>query len=359
MIGRTDDHIQLFLDCLEKQTLKNFEAIIADCYYKHQNNHVKNNTYKGKTYPFTIHHFQVKSPWLDRGCWAGQAPWNQSTMIADGELLCLFGDCCEPPENYLQNIWDWYKKGFWSMGLVIYKKNGRLFYINEEDLQNPIPDSDIAVWNQGIIKNVKILRERGVLKNLVRDSRWPFVENSSDGIVKLKGIKGGQQFHGYSSIPANALLEINGFDENFDGDKALGDTDFGIRLAQAGYDRELILDKDTIIYENAHYGIPEKLLFYEGNTIRSNYSLMILNQNKGRFKANDYHLSPDEVDWIHEHAKDWGFRDIDQRKNPLFKWWIENPPIFNLRELRWEVQEKMDNGIIEIPEYYGEKINED
>lgn len=351
MMGRQDDHIKLFLDCLEKQTFSDYEVIIADCCYKYQKNHVVENIYKGKEYPFKIYHFQVKSPWLERGCWAGQAPWNQGAMLSDGELLCLFGDCNEAPNDYLERIWNWYLKDYWAMGLVIYKKNGRLFYVTEKDLQDPIPDSDISVWKQGIIKNVKILRERGILKDLVRDSRWPLVESSSSGIVKLTGMNGGQQFHGYSSVPLQALLEVNGFDENFDGDKALGDTDMGIRLSMAGYSNQLLLDKNIIIYENCHHGISDKLLFYTGHAVRSNYSLMILNQSKKKYTANDYYLSTEEIDWICEHGKKWGFKK-DQRENPLFNWWVENPPLFNLKELRWEVQDKLDEGIIEIPKYY-------
>jgi len=354
MVGRTEDHIKLFLDSLETQTFINFEVIIADCYYKYRTNHISKNTYKGKTYHFKIIHFQVKSPWLDRGCWAGQAPWNQSILLSSGELLCFFGDCCETVPDYLERIWNWYMKGYWAMGLVIYKKNGGLFYIKEEDLQEPIPDSDINVWNQGIFKNIKILRERGILKDLVRDSRWPLVESSQTGIFSVKGEAGGQQFHGYSCIPLNAILEINGFDENFDGDKALGDTDTGMRLARAGYDKQLLLDKDITIYENAHYEIPQKLLFYQGQSIRSNYSLLMLNRLKGRFSANNYHLSNEDVDWICEHGKDWGFRDINPKDNPLFNWWVDNPPFFDLRELRWAVQDDLDDGIIKIPSYYGD-----
>jgi len=355
MVGRTEDHITLFLDSLEQQTLKKFEVIIADCYHKYRTDHIIEDTYKGKRYPFKIIHFQVKSPWLDRGCWAGQAPWNQSILLATGELLCFFGDCCETVPDYLERIWNWYVKGHWAMGLVIYKKNGDLFYIKEEDLQEPIPDSDINVWNQGIFKNIKILRERGILKDLVRDSRWPLVESSQTGIFSVKGEAGGQQFHGYSCIPLNAILEINGFDENFDGDKALGDTDTGMRLARAGYDKQLLLDKDITIYENAHYEIPQKLLFYKGKSIRSNYSLLMLNRLKGRFTANNYQLSNEDIDWICEHGKDWGFRDINPKDNPLFNWWVDNPPFFDLRELRWAVQDDLDDGIIKIPSYYGDE----
>jgi hypothetical protein len=295
---------------------------------------------------------KVNSPWLKHGAWAGQAPWNHGALLARGELFLTFGDCCELPPHYLERIWDWYTRGYWCMGLVVYKKAGRLYYIGEEDLIEPAPASSIETWRQGIRRNLKELRERGVIKDLVRDSRWTYVDNV--GVVKLKGRSGAQQFHGYASVPLQALLRINGFDENFDGDKSLGDVDCGIKLWMAGYDNVLVLDKDVWLYENAHKGVPEDVLWYKGPSIRSNFSLLCLNELKHRWRANSYRLTEEEVDWMCEHAKDWGFRDIDMKANPLFQAWLKNPPIFDLQELRWQVQNSLeeDSSYVEIPEYY-------
>jgi hypothetical protein len=354
MVGREqEDHIKLFLDSLAAQTFTDFEAIIADCIYDRREEHVENNSYKGRKYPFKIYHVPVRSPWLRRGCWAGQAPWNHTLLVANGELFLTFGDCCELPPHYLEHVWSWYEKGYWCMGLVIYKKADRLYYIGEEDLIEPAPHSSIETWSQGIRRNLKELQKRGVIKDLVRDSRWPLVENAS-GVAKLKGRGGAQQFHGYSAVPLRALLKINGFDENFDGDKALGDVDTGLRLRMAGYDNMLVLDREVWLYENAHYGIPEDVLWYKGPTVRSNYSLLTLNEMKNRWRANSYRLTPEEVDWICEHAKNWGFRNVDQKANPLFQAWLKNPPIFDLEELRWQVQNNLneDSSYVEMPEYY-------
>lgn len=357
MIGRSEDHIKLYLDLLKEQTLphEDFEVIIADCYYGLRQDHVVKNTYKGVEYPFKVIHFQVISPWIERGCWTGQAPWNQATMLANGELLCLFGDCCEPPSNYLENIWRWYEKGYWAMSLVIYKTGGRLALKDMLEEKGELgKHKDVLGEKTGILAFKKVV-EMGLdpKSRLIRDSRWPFVERTSSGVLKFKGETGGENFHGYSSVPLQALLKVNGFDENFDGDKALGDVDMGMRLARAGYHNQLLLDRNIWIYENAHYGIPDDFLTYKGTAIRSNYSLMMLNQRERRFRANSYRLSEEEVDFICEHSKSWGFKDIDQRANPLFQDWLLNPPIFNLQELRWDVQDKLEDGIIEIPDYYG------
>ena len=356
MIDRPDDHIKLFLDSLAKQTLApgEFEAIIADCYFTRRKQHIESNTYLGVKYPFDIHHFQVKSPWLDRGLWTGQAPWNQAALLASGEHLCLFGDCCEPPPEYLERVWYWYQHGYWAMGLVMYKTGGRLAV--KEDLKDSGAlgkYKDILGEEDGILAFKKVQEVGWDLgSKLIRDSRWPFIERVPQGIVRLKGRAGGEQFHGYSSIPLNIFIRMNGFDENFDGDKALGDCDMGIRLNTAGYSDVLLIDKDLWIYENAHYAVPEAVLFYKGPTLRSNYSLMLLNEEKKRWMANAYKLTEEDVDWICEHAKDWGFKDIDQKANPLFQWWWKNPPMFDLQDLRWTVQDKLEENVVDIPRYY-------
>jgi hypothetical protein len=332
MIERpNDDHIQLFLDSLEKQSFQNFEVIIADCIHNCRETTAQNNTYKDKHYSFNIIHFQVKSPWLDKGLWTGQAGWNQAALLAKGELFLTFGDCCEPPPHYLEKIWNWYLKGYWCMGLVIYKKGNKL-----------------------------LVKDELKAMTIVRDSRWPFVEKHGwdfiedvDGGKLLKGKSGAQQFHGYSCLPLEVLLKLNGFDENMDGDKALGDQDMGMRLWMAGYDNVLFLDPEVYIYENAHYSIPKEILWCEGPSIRSNYSLMELNRMKGRWRTNSYRLSQEEVEWMLEHGRQWGFPDKEAvRNNPNFQWWLNNQPIFNLSELRWQVQEKLEEEVVEIPKYY-------
>jgi len=360
MIGRPeDDHIQLFLDTLERQTFKSFEVVIADCIYDRREEHVEDNTYRNKKYPFQIYHIKVNSPWLKHGCWAGQTGWNHGALLANGELFLTFGDCCELPPHYLEKIWDWYMKGYWCMGLVIYKKAGKLFmYQDVEDEAEEDEEYEFyhninntrKSWARGIIGNLRELKRRGIIKDLVRDSRWIYVDKV--GVIKLKGRSGAQLFHGYSCLPLQALLKINGFDENFDGDKALGDVDTGIRLWMTGYDNVLVLDKDVWLYENAHKAVPEDVLWYKGPSIRSNFSLLCLNELKRRWRANSYRLTEEEVEWMVEHGKDWGFKDIDVKANPLFQKWLRNPPIFDLQELRWEVQDNLEDGIVELPEYY-------
>jgi len=365
MIERQEDHISLFLDSLEKQGFKDFEVLIADCIHDRRETRVSNyldkksNTYRDKTYPFDIIHFQAKSPWLDRGLWAGQCVWNQGILLARGELVLIFGDCSEPPPHYLEKIWHWYQKGYWCMGLVVYKKAGKILL--KDELKEMIPKYEETLGTKtGILAFQRLVNMGWDANDVIRDSRWVFAEKSGwafirnvDGAKVLRGKTGAQQAHGYSAFPLSALLRVNGFDENLDGDKALGDQDMGMRLWMAGYDNVLLLDPEVYIYENSHLGVPKEVLWYDGPSIRSNYSLMILNELKDRWLGNSYRLTVEEIDYILKHGMSWGFPDKEATgNNEHFKWWLENPPIFDLAELRWEVQDKLEEGEVWIPDYY-------
>ncbi len=346
---KEDDHITLFLDSLTKQTMSSteIEVMIADCYYSKRQEHIENDTYKGIKYPFKIYHWQVKSPWLNKGMWTGQAPWNQGIMLSDAELIVNFGDCCELSPEYLTRMWDWHKKGYFPMGLVIYKIGNKLALVDK------VADDG---WSNHFVENVQeLVNKKWDLSPVIRDSRWAFVEKSPNGIFIPKGFHAGQSFHGYSAVPLDVLLKINGFDENFDGNKALGDCDTGCRLLNAGYKDKVVIDKNIWIFENGHDAIPESILWSKlAYPNRSNYSLMMLNYEKKIFRANDYVIDKKkDIDWMYNYGKKyerWG--DVDMRKIPEFTWWIEHQPNFDLIKLRNEVQENLKKGIFEIPDYY-------
>lgn len=348
MIGRKDEcHIKQYLDSLAKQTMSpdNFEVMIADCYYdkRPEQDHIKDNTYRGVKYPFTIYHWHVKSPWLKRGIWAGNAPLNQGIMLSNAELICMFGDCCEPIPEYLDLMWKWYLKGFWAMALVVYKKDNQLL----------LKDSLKKLPGNYMVGMKELIEMKWDEHPVIRDSRWIFVEQNDDGVFVPQGFHSGQCYHGYASMSLEALLKINGYDENLDGARAVTDCDAGIRAVNAGYKDKVLLDKNLWIFENSHENVPKSLLTYDGPPIRSNYGLMMHNHDIKRYRANSYVLSDSEIEQIVEFSvqnETWS-RTVDQTQNPYFKWWRKHPPMFDIAELREQVQEKLKTGVVEIPEY--------
>ncbi len=303
-----------FLESLKKQTFTDFEVIFTDFLHSKRK-------YDFSSYPFKIKHIDPSEfSWAwKKGLWAIQDGFNWGLIHAEGELLLWFGDCCEIPNNdALQLWWEWYKKGYFANALTLNYKG-----------------------------NVPILLSNGTV---VRDSRWQFVDKTANGIYYARG----QQYSGYAASSLRSMIEINGYDSNFDGSPALSDAEAGLRLEELGY--KFVCDKRLTMIERAHVGIavasiapdgtrpPSKLDKNEytelwgmpDHDFRSNYSLLLLNQEKRRTRANDYALTEEELKWIMEHGEKWGIPSpqIGTYRYKLLMEWFNDPPMFDIYELR-------------------------
>lgn len=304
-----------FLESLKKQTFTDFEVVFTDFLYSKRK-------YDFSPYPFKIKHVDPSGfSWAwKKGLWALQDGFNYGLIHTEGELLLWFGDCCEfQNTDTLQLWWDWYKRGYFAQALT--------------------------------------LNYRGTKPNIqadgtpVRDSRWKFVDESPNGIWYCAG----QQYSGYAASSLKSMLEVNGYDSNFDGSPALSDTEIGERLEQLGY--KFVCDKRLTVIERSHIGITggnidEKGVAHPYSTtqgwtnlwgmpsidFRSNYSLLLLNKEKKRTRANDYYLTEDELNWIVEHGEKWGIpKPVEGTyQHKLLMDWFNNPPIFDIYQLRQE-----------------------
>lgn len=305
-----------FLESLKKQTFTNFEVIFTDFLHSKRK-------YDYSQYKFKIKHIDPSSfSWAwKKGLWALQDGFNYGLIHAEGELLLWFGDCCElPNSDALQLWWDWYKRGYFAQALTIN-------YLGNQ--QSRLPDG-----------------------TLVKDSRWKFVDETANGIWYCAG----QQYSGYASSSIQSMIEINGYDSNFDGSAALTDTEAGERLEQLGY--KFACDKRLTVIERAHIGISVASIKPDGThppsmldrnkwvelwgmpdqDFRSNYSLLMLNKQKKLFRGNDYTLTDGELNWIVEDGAKWGIPVPLEGtyRHKLLMEWFNNPPIFDIYELRRE-----------------------
>ena len=331
-------HIKLFLDSLNRQTFRSFEVIIVDALYKMRREKIEK---KETDYDFTLYSFPIKHidpnefSWaLKKGMWGLQDQINLGIIYSDGKLVLVYPDCCELKINDgLHIYWDWYMKGFFAQALFVYYKGGKPLLVNEA--------SEIGITHgSGMFKTLpevndyyKTLISGGYIKDIVRDTRWKFVEDNTDGI----GIYylTGQQYYGFSSVSMEAALKLNGVDSNFDGQKALSDVEFGMRLERAGY--KFVLDKNLWVIEHTHSGIPKEVLYgMPVKSWKSNYSLIMLNDMKKKITANDYKLTADELEWILDHGAKWDNPRLEPGcvEYNLLMDWYNNPPIYNLKELR-------------------------
>src|SRR3972149_3682209 len=323
-----------FLDSLVGQTFKNFEVIIVD------------GTRKERNFDFSEYrkHFHIKHVYMkdapkrvrwayDKGLWSLQGSFNLGTMYADGRLLLSFGDCgFLPKDNILSLYWNWYQKGYFPQALVVYYKGNKPLFVSEI-INNGHGDTGRSV------ETTKKLVEMGYLKDILRDSRWKFVEDEEIKAGDGTGIYycPGEHFYGYGSSSLESMLKINGYDCNFDGERALTDVEAGIRLEKLGY--KMVCDKNLWLVERAHASIPKDTLFGMPKLCyRSNYSLLILNKQKNKTTANDSKLTGMELEQIVKHGTKWNVpRPVPGTyEYELLMYWFNNPPIFNLTELRNE-----------------------
>lgn len=336
LLGLPKTHIfEPTINSLKTQTLKDFELIIADSLFEDRSNLFKDNKFQDEKLPFQVNHIPPKpSPYREKGMWHACDNVNTAFIHADGELLIIFGDCGELlDKNALQKFWDWYEKSYFTSALVTYFHKDEPLYYNKayRKLFANYKKQEGLDWsyNQIVAYLGKIYKE----KDVIRDSRWRYVEKAPNGVFMNAPID--QWWYGYTSISMDAILEVNGCNELFDGSKGLEDCDLGSRLKILGYDN-FVLDSKLAVIEHWHGPVSEKAVWYKGRNWKSNYTIMQLSQQRRRYRANSERLSDGDIEFIRHNSIGWDGVTEQDVKNPLFDWWIENQPIFSLRELRLE-----------------------
>lgn len=331
-------HIKIFLDCLTRQTFKDFEVIISDALYKKRIEMMekKELSYDFSSYPFPIRHIDPNEfSWaLKKGLWGVQDGINYGIIHSDGELLLWYPDCCELVNNdSLQLWWDWYQKGYFAQALFVFYKGGKPLMVNDAANEGIVSGGEHNQPIDKIRESYKLMVELNYLKDIVRDHRWKYVEENKNGPGLFYPI--GQQFFGYTSFSMDAALRLNGYDSNLDGQKSLTDVEFGMRLEKAGF--QFVCDKNLWLVEHSQYPVSKDVLFgMPLKSWKSNYSIIMLNDAKKKITANDYKLTPEELEWIVAHGAKWDNPRLSPgcKEYDLLMDWYNNPPIYNLRELR-------------------------
>lgn len=146
---------------------------------------------------FEISHVHPRpSPWVRMRKVAICAYRNTGIAAARGELIVNLDDCCRLPPNFVETYW--------------------------------------RAWNEHRVAIGMTWPQRG-------DSRAP-------GRVELPG-----QVYGFGSYPRALAIELNGYDEAFDGGQGLEDSDWSTRLWYAGLHQGLVkLDGFDILPQTAH-----------------------------------------------------------------------------------------------------------
>ena len=297
LVDKKGPHLfDITLKSLERQTFTDFEFIIVDALY-----HKRKDFFQNKHYSFPIKHIEPRpNIWLRKGMWALCSARNQGIIHSDGELVVFIDDIFGFGPDWLELFWKYYDED------VLFAQALSDFYTRE---------------GEKVIRNGE----------WIRDSRWKFIDEGSEHLRKhgdayIHNV--GDWFYGAgASASMEMLLRVNGFDENFDGTKSLEDCDLGRRLVELGC--EFVFDKrlKSNGYDTDYHF---ENLTYKGSAFKSNFPLVQINSDRHRIVVNKDLLTEDEVKFVREESLKWNVTIVDE----LFELWVDNQPIFDLRELR-------------------------
>ena len=305
------------LHSLKDQTFEEFELVIVDSLLEERDPCFE------EEWPFPIRYVEPKkSVWRDMGAWALCNSLNTGLIHAQGELIVRLDDCIRlRDEKHLGRIWDWYKDGRWVLGL--FKR-----IIPPEHYHEKVA---VKREDQDKLDKEKQYTEDGYrIKGL--DTRWPKVLEAGGLLTDVPD----NWMYGHSCVPLDALLQVNGWDENFDASKGLEDVDLGERLVMAGHGDRFIMDEEIYVESFEHKAVSKKVVHYAGLKPKVNGALMRANQHFYRSVAN-HPLTMGQVEWVRRDCME----SNDYKEHPDrydmgegFDFWASHQPDYDLKELR-------------------------
>jgi hypothetical protein len=295
--------IQMYIDCFNNQSFKDFEVVFVDYFYE-ENKYIVNNiksNFVFKHVPLHPNH----SYWANQGYTCGSGFKNTSILYADGQLVVSFDDAEIFPNNLLEMYWEYYSQGLF-------------LHAFHKGTDNPI------------VKNERI--EFPYYKSTyIQDSR-----NSLTPQILIH--KNGGWLYAGSSYALTDLIDLNGFDEKMDGCQRDQDCNMGVRVEGIG--RNFVFDKNAFIvilkhksYKDCDYGdknIREII-------IKDNSGFIDIVRNLKIYTANDHKLSEEEIKIINEATnREKGF-SLDFKNENVIKWL--NTPNFSLYKERIKLRQ--------------------
>ena len=341
MVGLPQVHLlEPTLESLKRQTFKDFELIVIDGLYDQRPDLFTTGKFRAGQWPFPVKHIPVeRNEKFNHRFWAQHRRWNVCGALntgiihARGELLVRTDDCSEFGQEYLQKFWDGYQKGYWPGAMHIRYLGGRPARLNEEYLKTGYEANYVFQFE---LDRHEVLKKLYGKDGFIGDTRYPIVQKEGG-----RKIGPPEWFYGFSSMPLEAALKVNGFNELFDGDKSLEDCDMGNRLWMAGYKNKFLLDVNHMLIEHEHNLPPQSLVDPLAKPIKCNYAIYLLAQQKKRWKGNVKSLSREDIDFIRRHSlmapcTPAGCSHLyeDDCHGPLFDLWLNRQSTFDLRKER-------------------------
>jgi len=254
------------LRTLTDQTHKNFELVLVDALWE-----TRPYWFNDHPQPFPVKHVP-SSPnyWQQRG-WPGLcAQINRGIAWADGDLIWMGAENNLFPPTHVELIWSLYKQGHIPVAWY------------------GIADKDHECGSPREIRDGECPETKfdlcGFTRNDIATMDHRAARFAQDPSLVLSPCHN-QHYFGYSSIPTDVAIAINGFDELFDSQITLFDCDVGSRLEMHGVADRLIMHRNLYVIEP-----PAKMDFGGGITrkkpFKCNYAMLLYNQLIRRSRAN-------------------------------------------------------------------------
>jgi len=250
------------LHCLEPvartlatQTFHDFELVVVDSHYE-----ARSEWFKDNPQPYPVKHVSASpNHWHQLGRSGACAQINRGMVWADGELVWIGCENNLYPTWFLELAWSIHASGL--LPAAWYVKCSR--EPNPEAKPSPMRFSLLGYTDE----NVFDLDHRANV----------FLDKSAPAIQPIPHL----HFFNHAGIPRELCLELNGYDEAFDGDLALSDCDVGSRLDLLGYGSRMRMHRDLFVAKNG--GGQD----YKGHLgIKCNYALYLFNREMKRVRVN-------------------------------------------------------------------------
>ena len=314
-LNRPDLHVfEPTIESFKAQTMKDWgEVVIVDVLYDQRKDYFKN-----MNLPFKVKHIPAKpNQWIERGFPGIATQYNKGIVYADGELLFFTGDSHMVVPEFMERLWSRYQQGYFPSAWYMYDHSfsevqytsGRL------DVQSAQEKYKVAYPEQNATPIPYNLSGYTGKKVSIEHRYTTAFKDPKQEIFPMPWL----WWFGCSSASMEAMLKINGFDQNFDGDRMLLDTDVGGRLDIAGYGLRLALFKDIFLVRaptNPSYW--NQTLNKKCPTIKCNYPFTYRSRFFHQYRANTYKLTEQDIAWIKEVwcAKRCPIRELCKHEHP-------------------------------------------
>ncbi len=314
---------------LQAQAFRDFELVVVDGLQDQRRSILRNAG-------FPVKHVPPKySPYSQRGMWAVCNAVNTGLAHAKGELIVKVDDASEFDPDYLQRIWNWHTTGLFPLTLIRYLRGGGIARY----------DDAARRYYCARMRESRAEGDEEAMKGKQKALDTIYPEGSAIEDTRLRYMK--ERFvvapwnwvYGYVAAPLKVFLELNGYDEAFDGKKSLEDVDLGIRAHNAGYGDKFILEKGLWARENLHTGTSERVVWDKGKPVVCNYAILKLHEAQGTVRANTRRFTSKDLKRLMKESQTSPCshsKGSDYDLGEGFRYWSENIPVFDLKALQEE-----------------------